>query len=161
QVALAYRTCPHMDQVETGQRAAAKLHWILRHGDKPTQALAKPPMIVNIMAHDTSCAPLSAFMEKAEALEDQRGIHSVSVLPGFAYAGGPQMGPSVIAVTEDAPERARREAARLAADLWAARAQMAAWLPDAATAVRAALEATRRPVVLVDTGDNVGGGSAG
>src|SRR4030095_7479716 len=33
-------------------------------------------------------------------------------------------------------------------------------LPDAATAVAQALRAERTPVVLVDTGDNVGGGSA-
>src|SRR5436853_5500976 len=33
-------------------------------------------------------------------------------------------------------------------------------LPDAATAVAQALRAARTPVVLVDTGDNVGGGSA-
>jgi microcystin degradation protein MlrC len=34
-------------------------------------------------------------------------------------------------------------------------------LPDAATAVRQALRTGKTPVVLVDTGDNVGGGSAG
>src|SRR5436853_4081993 len=34
-------------------------------------------------------------------------------------------------------------------------------LPDAATAVAQALRAARTPVVLVGTGDNVGGGSAG
>src|SRR5436853_975307 len=33
-------------------------------------------------------------------------------------------------------------------------------LPDAATAVAQALKTERTPVVLVDTGDNVGGGSA-
>ena len=160
-VAIAYRTCPHIDQVETGQRAAAALHAMLHHGSRPCQALAKPPMIVNIMVHDTACEPLRSFMATARSLEEKHGILYASLLPGFAYADVPQMGPSVLVVAEGNPDLARREADQLAACLWAARAQMAARLPDAATAVQRALTAPRRPVVLVDTGDNVGGGSAG
>src|SRR5262249_40157649 len=45
--------------------------------------------------------------------------------------------------------------------LWQERDRLAAKLPDAATAVARVLKADKLPVVLVDTGDNVGGGSAG
>src|SRR5207302_9177753 len=48
-----------------------------------------------------------------------------------------------------------------AARLWGARASMGRELHDAAAAVARALRAERLPVVLVETGDNVGGGSAG
>src|SRR5262249_53864607 len=41
------------------------------------------------------------------------------------------------------------------------RASLTPNLPDAAEAVRSALNAERKPAILVDTGDNVGGGSAG
>jgi microcystin degradation protein MlrC len=159
-VAVAYRTCPHVDQVATGLRAHAALHWMLRDGGRPCQALAKPPLIVNIMAHDTAQAPLRSFIEDARALEDKAGVRYASLLPGFAYADVPQMGPSVIVVTDADPGLARAEADRLAGRLWDARDQFVARLPDAAEAVRRAMEAPQRPVVLVDTGDNVGGGSA-
>jgi microcystin degradation protein MlrC len=56
---------------------------------------------------------------------------------------------------------ARREADRLAGHLWDARTQFVSSLPDAIQAVSMALKADKPPVVLVDTGDNVGGGSAG
>jgi microcystin degradation protein MlrC len=159
--AVAYRTCPHVDQEECGLRAAALLHFMLRHGLRPCQALTKPPLIVNIMTHDTSREPLTSFMEEASALEEKPGIVSVSLLPGFAYADVPQMGPSVVVVSDGDPALARREADRLAGRLWEARERLVATLPNAATAVAQALKANQLPVVLVDTGDNVGGGSAG
>jgi microcystin degradation protein MlrC len=161
QAAVAYRTNPHVDQRECGLRAAALLRRLLRGEIRPQQALAKPPLIVNIMTHDTSEPPLRTFLDEARALEARPGILAVSVLPGFAYADVPQMGPSVVVVADGDEGLARREADRLAQHLWDSRARMTAELPDAATAVAQALRAERLPVVLVDTGDNVGGGSAG
>jgi microcystin degradation protein MlrC len=160
QIAVAYRTCPHVDQRECGRRAAALLVRTLRGEIRPCMALAKPPLIINIMTHDTSTEPLRSFMERAHALEQQRGILAVSLLPGFAYADVEQMGPSVVVVTDNDQQRARAGADQLAAALWEARHQFVRELPDARHAVYLALQAERRPVVLVDTGDNVGGGSA-
>jgi microcystin degradation protein MlrC len=184
-LAVSYRTCPHVDQFECGQRAARLLVRLLRREIRPYMRLAKPPLIVNIMAHDTSTEPLRSFMQRARYLEAHSGILAVSLLPGFAYADVPQMGPSVVVIT-DAPRElgrtvpddvagppattyypiphatlARQEADALAAALWDARHQLVPNLPDAATAVAQAIQAERLPVVLVDTGDNVGGGSAG
>ena len=159
--AVAYRTNPHVDQRECGRRAASLLTRTIRCKIRPTQALAKPPMIVNIMVHDTSREPLRAFMNEIRELERKPGLLTASLLPGFAYADVPQMGPSVIAVSDGDPDLARREADRVGQRLWDARGRLSAELPDAATAVRIALSSDRLPVVLVDTGDNVGGGSAG
>ena len=158
--AVAYRTCPHVDQEECGLRAATVLHFTLRHGLRPVQALAKPPLIVNIMAHDTSQEPLHSFMEALSDAELRPGIERISFLPGFAYADVPQMGPSVLVVADNDRVLAAREAARIADQVWNMRDRLTAKLPDARTAVAQALQATRLPVILVDTGDNVGGGSA-
>jgi microcystin degradation protein MlrC len=158
---VAYRTCPHVDQRACGVRAAEIMRQMLRGQVRPRQALAKPHLIVNIMVHDTSCEPLRSFMDEARALEKQPGILRVNLLPGFAYADVPQMGPSVVVVSDGDPDQARREADRLGARLWQERACMVADLPEAPAAVTQALRAERLPVVLVETGDNVGGGSAG
>jgi microcystin degradation protein MlrC len=161
QAAVAYRTCPHVDQRECGRRAAAILVRTLRGEVRPRMALAKPPLIVNIMVHDTSREPLRSFMDEARALEQRPGILAVSLLPGFAYADVPQMGPSILVVADGDADLARREADRLAGRLWDGRERLTATLPEAAQAVAQALQADRQPVILVDTGDNVGGGSAG
>ena len=100
-LAVAYRTCPHVDQFECGQRAAHLLVKQIRGEIRPTMALAKPPFIFNIMAHDTATEPLRWFMQRTRDLERQPGILAVSLLPGFPYADVPQMGPSVLVITQD------------------------------------------------------------
>ncbi len=133
----------------------------LRREIRPAQALVKPPVIVNIMVHDTSTGPLQKLLTEARLAEQQPGILSVSVLPGFAYADVPQMGPSVVVVADGDAGLAKREAERLGALLWDLRRDLVRPLPGPEAAVTEALKAPRLPVVLVDTGDNVGGGSAG
>src|SRR5262249_11060514 len=81
-LAVAYRTCPHIDQRECGGRTAALLMRRLRGEIRPCQALAKPPLLLNIMTHDTSLPPLRPFMESARALEEEAGILAASLLPG-------------------------------------------------------------------------------
>ena len=133
---------------------------LLKKQFQPVQALAKPPLMVNIMVHDTSREPLKFLMAAAREVEDIPGIYSASLLPGFAYADVPQMGPSILVVADRDKNLARREADKLAGRLWHMREQLTVKLPDVPTAVSQALVAGKRPAVLVDTGDNVGGGSA-
>jgi microcystin degradation protein MlrC len=159
-VAVAYRTNPHVDQRECGSRAARLLVRWLRGEVRPRLALARPLMLINIMKQDTSREPLAGFMRRARHIEQQPGVLSASLLPGFAYTDVPQMGPSVVVVADGDHDLARRHADALAAELWEAREQFDVRLPDAAQAVAQALTQTRTPVVLVDPGDNVGGGSA-
>jgi microcystin degradation protein MlrC len=160
-LAVAYRTCPHVDQRECGRRAAHLLVRALRGEVRPRCALANPPMLINIMNHDTSAAPLASYMQKVRDLERRPGILAASLLPGFAYADVPHMGPSVVIVSDGDRDLAQRTADEIAAELWADRERFDVKLPDAASAVSQALRADKLPVVLVDTGDNVGGGSAG
>jgi microcystin degradation protein MlrC len=159
--AVAYRTCPHVDQRARGKQAANLLARTLRKEIKPVVALAKPQVFINIMVHDTSKDPLKSFMDQARRMEEKPGILAVSLLPGFSYADVPHMGPSIIVVADGDANLSQAEAHRLAAELVEARERLQANLPDAATAVAQALKENRLPVVLVDTGDNVGGGSAG
>ena len=71
------------------------------------------------------------------------------------------MAPSVVVVTDNDPELAQREAERLADMIWDLRGQFKLDLPDAATAVGQAMDNEEFPVVLVETGDNIGGGGPG
>lgn len=159
-LAVAYRTNPHVDQRERGRQAARLLVRWLKGEVRPRLAIAKPPMLINIMKQDTSREPLLGFVRRLPELEAKPGVLAASLLPGFAYADVPEMGPSVVVVTDGDLDQARREADGLAKDLYEARAAFEAKLPDAAEAVRLALLAQKTPAVIVDPGDNVGGGSA-
>lgn len=159
-LALAYRTNPHVDQRERGLEAARVLVRWIKGEIRPRLALAKPPCLINIMKQDTACEPLRGFLGRVRQLEAEPGVLSASLLPGFAYADVPHVGPSVFVVADGDVELARRRAAEVADAIWEQRETFQATLPDATSAVRVALQAERLPVVLVDTGDNVGGGSA-
>ena len=44
-------------------------------------------------------------MDQARTLEEKPGILAASLLPGFAYADVPQMGPSVLIMADGDAER--------------------------------------------------------
>ncbi|MDE0556239.1 MAG: MlrC C-terminal domain-containing protein, partial [Candidatus Poribacteria bacterium] len=74
-----------------------------------------------------------------------------------------EVGPSFVVVTDDNPQLAQEEADRLSDMLWESRGQLTLDLPDAAQAVQQALslDTVQQPVILVEMGDNIGGGSPG
>jgi microcystin degradation protein MlrC len=170
---VVYKTNPHVDQRARGEQAAGLLAQILRGAARPTQALARPPMLLNILHQNTSAEPLRSLMEAAEALEAEPGVLAVNVAGGYQYADVFEVGPSVVVVTDNAMARARELAARLSDQLWGVRDRLSVDLPGPAEAVRRSTPppapllagegpgVRSYPVVLVDVGDNIGGGSAG
>ncbi|MCP5110712.1 MAG: M81 family metallopeptidase, partial [bacterium] len=135
---------------------------ILNQGAKPTQAIEKPPLLYNILYHDTNREPMLPLVNEARRIEKENPrILGVSVPVGYQYADVPQMGPSVVVVTDNDIDLARSEAKRLAAKMWEHRHAMKLDLPNAAEAVGRAMKAEKTPVVLVEMGDNIGGGSSG
>jgi microcystin degradation protein MlrC len=158
---VIYKTNPHIDQRERGIQAAEILARTIRGDVKPTSAIVKPGVLFNIAFHNTSKAPMQPLMEAAIALEQEPGILACSIAAGYQYADVPYMGPSIVVVTDDDPERAQREAERLGEMMWGVREQLIPRIPDAAAAVRMAMESSETPVALFELGDNIGGGSAG
>jgi microcystin degradation protein MlrC len=156
-----YQTNPHVDQRARGLDAASIITRAVRGEVRPVQAFAKPATIITIACQNTSLDPLRPFIAQARSLEKQPGILSANVSAGFPYADVFEMGPSVLVVTDNDPVRAQAEADRLANELFAARRELVKELSDARSAVAHAIEAKKRPVVLVEFGDNIGGGSPG
>jgi microcystin degradation protein MlrC len=158
---ITFKENPHIDTFERGLQAARIMADTVRGKVRPTQALAKPPMIYNIVFQYTRRPPLLPIVEETRRLEQNPKILAASVAGGYQYADVPQVGPSVIVVTDNDPALAEREAKRLSDMLWESRHQLKLNLPDAAEAVRMAKGADKHPVVLIDMGDNIGGGSSG
>ena len=86
---------------------------------------------------------------------------SVSVMAGFPYADVPDMGAAIIAVADADASLATTTAKELSRAMWTVRHELSVTCPTAPEAVRAAIATEEYPVVLVDLGDNVGGGSPG
>lgn len=160
-VLITYQQCPHLDMRQRGVHAAMVLGRIISGEVHPVQALAKPPMLWNLVFQNTYEEPLKSITEASIELERQPGILSASVAGGYQYNDVPYIGCSVVVAVDGDRERAQCEAKRLAAMMWERHELTRLNLPNAEAAVRAAMQSERFPVSLFDVGDNVGGGSPG
>jgi microcystin degradation protein MlrC len=157
---IAYQTYPHVDQRERGHKAASLAYRAALGQIHPVQAISKPPMLIHLLAQDTARQPMAGLIALTNARASSPGILDASLLAGFPYADVPACGPTCVVVTDGDPHLARREADALGNSLWNARATLTAGPPGPAEAVSLAKQATARPALLIDLGDNIGGGSA-
>jgi microcystin degradation protein MlrC len=158
---VIYKTTPHIDQRQRGLQAAQLMMQILEDGVIPTQALAKPPMLLNILYHVTSAEPMLSILNAAKELEQDPNVLAANIALGYPYADVHEAGPSSVVVTDNNPRLAQEEANRLSDMLWGMRGQLTLDLPDAAQAVQQAIKGEKHPIILVEMGDNIGGGSPG
>ena len=82
-------------------------------------------------------------------------------MAGFAYADTPFTGPSIIVTTDGHKQLARVYAAELSDLLYRQRESALPAFLSASDAVAKALEIESGPVILVDSADNIGGGTSG
>ena len=158
---IIYKSYPHLDHRERGLQAASVISRTIKGEITPVQALVKPPMLLNIVHQNTNVPPMDRVMAAARALEEQPAVVAASVAGGYQYADVPELGPAAVVVTDGAPALAQQGAGQLADRLWSIRERLQFKLPDVTRAVREASASDRAPVILVDMGDNIGGGSSG
>lgn len=155
-----YRENPHVDARARGHECADIIIRAVRGEVRPVQALETPPLVINITRQHTGSEPLRGLMAECEALIREPGILSASVVQGYPYADVPEMGMSFLVVADGDAALAREKARWLARRAWGRRADFDLAGPGPEEALRRALAAPRGPVVLMDTGDNIGAGSA-
>jgi microcystin degradation protein MlrC len=158
---VIYKTYPHLDHRERGLQAAQIIARTVRGEVHPVQAIVKPPMLLNIVRQGTSAEPMKSIMQAVRDAENHPKVLAASLAESYQYADVYEMGPSVVVVTDGDLALATSEAQRLADLLWNIREDLDFDLPEAVEAVTSARQSERTPVVLVDLGDNIGGGSAG
>ena len=157
---IAYKTNPHLDQRDTGKAAATLMVATLAGKIHPVQVLAQPPVSISIEQQHTASSPCKELYALAAQLTANAPFLSVSILLGFPYADVAEMGSAVIVVTDDDAERAAEVAHQLSEYLLSHKVQFVGEKISVEEAVRQAAEA-QKPVLLLDMGDNVGGGSPG
>jgi microcystin degradation protein MlrC len=154
-----YRENPHVDSRQRGRECAEIIYRTVKGELRPVMALETPPLVINIVKQHTGSEPLKSLMAECEAQIGRPGVLSASVIQGYPYADVPEMGMSFLAVADGDPALAREVAQHLARRAWEMREQFNADTPSPREALAYAVKAERGPVVLMDVGDNIGGGS--
>lgn len=157
-----YQTNPHVDARTRGYEAKQALLEMLRERTQPKLALRQIPLVVTITKQDTSEQPMAALLAEAQRIESDPEVIDASIVEGFPYADVPQMGMSVVATHAHSAGEAQRIADDLAERVWAARVE----LQGGGVSVPETIEAIRQheadaPLLVLDVGDNVGGGGPG
>ena len=152
---VAYRTYPHTDMAETGQRAADLMRRRLVEGTRPLTAWRRLPFLIPLNAQTTFMPPASEVYRQLAQIESDTGC-TLSFCMGFPASDFPECGPVVWGHGPQA------EAAVQA--LFDRVSEPSQWRPhvmEADEAIRRALwlaETVSAPVVVADTQDNPGAG---
>ncbi len=158
---VIYKSNPHIDQRQRGIQAAELMIRIINEEVNPTQVMRKPPMILNILYQNTNSEPMSSIIRTSMQIENEPNVLVANVAAGYPYADVSEIGPSFVVTTDDNKQLAQAHAHKLSNMLWNVHDQLTLNLPDAANAVQQAKQSTKYPVILVEMGDNIGGGSPG
>jgi microcystin degradation protein MlrC len=155
-----YRTYPHVDQRETGRRAALMLSRLLA-GEKALQWWLPIPLLLSPQASSTFTPPLLPIMEELQReFSDQQGCYATlfCVQPWLDFK--PVAGSVVVtdfSGREDIPGRMQD----IAKQLWAVRRNFQSdWISPEGI-VEKVLQSNAKPVLVSEAQDSPTGGASG
>lgn len=156
-IAVGYKTNPHVDAFETARECALLTLDVVRGNPAPTMAFRQVPAAISILRQATAEEPMASIVARARDIAGRPGILSASVFEGYPYADVTDMGMSCLVIgDEEASHRACDELARL---VWDSRQDFVGVATPPEEAVRR--RSDTGPIILLDVGDNVGGGGDG
>ena len=155
-----YQTTPHLDADETGYKCAELVYKTATMEIVPTQHVETPPMTINIINHNTNMEPMKSILSESRKLYSDSDVLSVSVAEGYPYSDIKKMGMSFTVITNDNQEKAKNYSKKIAKFAWSKRFEMDSKAPSIEQGLKEAVSTIEKPVVLMDSGDNIGAGSS-
>ncbi|KPH87877.1 MlrC domain protein [Komagataeibacter intermedius AF2] len=157
-----YRTAPHIDVEETMRRAVTMLVRCLTQGIRPHVVWAPVPVVLPGEKTSTEDEPARSLYGRLPDVDRREGVWDASLMVGYVWADEPRVtAASVMTGTDAAALHAA--AVEMAAAYWEARTQFrfGCWTGSIEHTLERALQATGRPVIVADSGDNPTGGGVG
>ncbi len=189
-ICVVWRTNPHLDPKVRGRKCAELVYRAAKGEISPAQWIEMPPVLVNIVKQFTGEDPMKKFVADCVAANETPGILDTSVAEGYPYADVEEMGMSWVAIADNGDlELAKSVAKGMAQRAWESRSELNVHVPSVSEALDMALssyigprdmgdaddvptdgaalsmpddagEVRLGPIVLMDVGDNIGGGSS-
>jgi microcystin degradation protein MlrC len=156
---IGYRTYPHTDVYQTGERCANALNRLLQ-GEKIFKSFHQIPFLMPLTTQSTNIEPCKSIYAMIGKLESDPNVISCTIMAGFPPADMVNTGPTVFTYATT------QEAANIAAEnLYQAilerEGDFSVNLLNPDQAVEKAMELAKvnqRPVILADVQDNAGAG---
>ena len=157
-----YRTAPHVDTWETRERAARNLVSCLRGTGRPSKAWVPVPVLMPGEKTSTRVEPAKSLYGRLPLVESAPGVLDAAIWVGYAWGDEPRCQAAVV-VTGESEELVAGHAVELARSYWEARDQFEFVAPaaDFASCLTRAVQSTKRPFFISDSGDNPTAGGAG
>jgi len=151
---VLYHTAPHIDVVETGQRATKLLRRILVDGARPMTAWQRIPAVAPAeRANTQDPASVSyALREMLVELESRPKVLAAGLATVQPWLDVPQLASAAVVVTDGDAELARGLCAQVADAFWQKRRDYLPDLTPLVDAVRIAHEESRRGLVVLSDG---------
>lgn len=158
-VITGYRTYPHVDMYETGERAMATLMRAVQDGVDLVTMWDHRQMLTHMLHQTPAEQPMHDIMQMAIAAEAAGEVENASLFVGFPLADTPHTRMAAVVVAESAKvERAKKLMDDLLNMAWDRRADFVFSIEPMSKSIAAARELEGGPVILVDHGDNTGAG---
>ena len=157
-VITGYRTYPHVDMGETGERAGRTLARALDGEIAPVMVWGARPMMTSTLVHTPSRQPMKDIMDIAIAAEASGAVLNASVFGGFPHADIPHISCSAVIVCDGRTDEGRVLLDRLLGLAWDRRAAFLYSGAPLGAQIAHARTLGEGPIVLVDHGDNTASG---
>ncbi|MBG9541732.1 MlrC domain protein [Cytobacillus firmus] len=158
-VLLGVNFYPHVDCYERGKEAIDITKQILLEEIHPKMSLKKLPLM--IPTSTTNLPPAKHINELCWTREKNEKIIDCTFFHGFPYTNIPEVGVTVVAITNNDQELADQTAEEIAIEIWNTRED---FFPDIDTpeeGINKALRMEGKPIIINETSDNPGGGTPG
>ncbi len=161
-IITGYRTAPHIDTMETRERAVRLLVRCLRKGIRPRKAFVKIPVGLPGEKTSTEWEPGRSIYSAIPPEIDGDKVMDATIQVGYVWADEPRMTACAIAIgSDDAALSA--SARRLAQLVWDHRADFRFGVEALSVddCIKRAMRASGQPALISDSGDNPTAGGVG
>ncbi|WP_066271213.1 M81 family metallopeptidase [Hydrogenophaga palleronii] len=164
-ILTSYRTTPHVDQYQAGQRACALVQRALLGEIRPRTHLARRAMIAGMdLGRTLGDGPMTRLHARARDWEQREAaVLDVSLNAGYYMGDVYEAGPSALVVGDGDAALCQRVADELIDDAYSWRDQTTVQLQSIDEALARCREPAQRagPLILADYTDGPGGGGYG
>jgi microcystin degradation protein MlrC len=155
-----YRTYPHVDFADTGQRAARLLLKLMSGEHRPTTVRVVIPALVRGDELITKNGCYGELLRECLRLERDGVALAAGIMIGNPFTDVPELCSQVLVMSDGDRSTAEYEAVRLAQDFWNLRARMQGKLISVERAIAQA-KSIEGPVIFTDAADATSSGASG